>query len=243
VGYNDGGKISNAYATGHVSGTNHVGGLVGSSVGTVKNGYWDTATTGQTSSAGGTGLTAAQMLQQSSFTGFDFSTPVWVIYNGHTTPLLAAFLTPITITASNQSAAYTGAPSTLGLLNETQTVTGTAPASTLFGNSGNIFGLSQPYDTAIKPGTYSPDLYSDQQGYLITYKNAQLTITPAVTTSPNTGVRAPSIDFGEIVPPNNFLAALGLLPLMPVSVIDGGVNAPFANDYNRSAAPPAGNTQ
>jgi hypothetical protein len=336
VGYNFNGTISAAYATGSVSGGNFAGGLVGSNFGgSITDSYWNTNSTGQTTSAGGgTPLTAAQMLQQSSFAGFDFSTPVWVIYNGHTTPLLAAFLTPITIAASNQSATYSGAASTLGLLNETQTVTGTAPAGTLFGNSGNIFGTNQPYDTAINAGIYTPDLYSDQQGYLISYSNAQLTINPkqltasiignpsktyngtngapltasnfsvsgfvsgqgasvtglptrgtyasanagtndlitaslsnamftgtggtllsnyilpTVATGPGTieavlsnpvsdiGLQQSVIDFGEIVPPNNFLTERGLLPLVPVSVIDGGVNAPFANDYNGSAAPP-----
>jgi hypothetical protein len=274
------------------------------------------------------------MLQQSSFAGFDFSTPVWVIYNGHTTPLLAAFLTPITIAASNQSATYSGAASTLGLLNETQTVTGTAPAGTLFGNSGHIFGTNQPYDTAINAGIYTPDLYSDQQGYLISYSNAELTINPkqltasiignptktyngtngavltpanfsiagfiagqgaAVTNLPTggsyasanigtndlvtasltnaiftgsngtllsnyilpvtasgpgtiisgvdlsaqTGVRALSINLGQIVPPNNLLSALSPVGPVTVSLVAGGVNGPGAALFNGSnAAPP-----
>jgi hypothetical protein len=75
-------------------------------------------------------------------------------------------------------------------------------------------------------------------------------ILPTVATGPGTieavlsnpvsdiGLQQSVIDFGEIVPPNNFLTERGLLPLVPVSVIDGGVNAPFANDYNGSAAPP-----
>ncbi len=184
VGWNsNGGTVRNVYAAGSVTGRFRVGGLVGSnySGGTVTDGYWDTATSGSTGIGGGTttgatGLNAAQMQQQGSFAGFDFSSPVWVIYEGHTAPLLNAFLTPLTIAASNQSATYTGAGSTLGLLNETDTRTGDAPGGALFGNSGNISG--QPYIAAVNVGTYGADLWSDQQGYRISVANAQLTITP-----------------------------------------------------------------
>ncbi len=120
VGYNsNGGRISNAYAAGSVTGRYRVGGLVGSNyLGTVIDGYWDTTTSGIASTGigggtttGATGLNAGQMQQQSSFAGFDFSNPVWVIYDGHTAPLLNVFLTPLTIAASNQSATYNGAGS------------------------------------------------------------------------------------------------------------------------------------
>ncbi len=46
------GTIANAYATGTVSGSTNVGGLVGSNIGTITNSFWDTQTTGQTSSSG-----------------------------------------------------------------------------------------------------------------------------------------------------------------------------------------------
>ena len=68
VGLNDGGTISYAYATGAVSGTANLGGLVGKNdhSGVISSSYWDTGTTGQSTSAGGgTGLTTAQ-LQNSS---------------------------------------------------------------------------------------------------------------------------------------------------------------------------------
>lgn len=39
---------------------------------TVTNSYWDTQTSGQATSAGGTGKTTAQMKSQSTFTGWDF---------------------------------------------------------------------------------------------------------------------------------------------------------------------------
>ncbi len=89
VGYNSSGTINNSYATGAVSGTINTGALAGQNsqvsglvessyatgvvigsgglIGTVTNGalvqnsYWDTQTTGQATSFGGTGLTTAQL--------------------------------------------------------------------------------------------------------------------------------------------------------------------------------------
>lgn len=51
-------SISNAYATGDVSSTgNNVGGLVGENVGAISNSFWNTETTGQSTSAGTEGAT------------------------------------------------------------------------------------------------------------------------------------------------------------------------------------------
>jgi filamentous hemagglutinin family protein len=62
VGDNPGGNIQASYATGAVSGAGALGGLVGvNSEGLVSSSYWDTQTTGQATSAGGTGLTTAQL--------------------------------------------------------------------------------------------------------------------------------------------------------------------------------------
>ena len=59
VGSNSG-TIASVYSTGFVSGTN--GGLIGAeSGGTITDAYWDTQTSGTTSSAGGTGLTTSQL--------------------------------------------------------------------------------------------------------------------------------------------------------------------------------------
>ena len=68
--------VNAVYATGFVAGTG-TGGLVGTINGTlqsVTNGYWDTQTTGQATSAAGTGLTTAQ-LQGTLPAGF--TAPVW----------------------------------------------------------------------------------------------------------------------------------------------------------------------
>jgi hypothetical protein len=81
VGYNKG-TIQYSYATGSVSGDSAIGGLVGHNYrsGTViTDSYWDTQTSGQSSSAGGTGLTTSQMqgtAAKNNMAGFDFS-GVW----------------------------------------------------------------------------------------------------------------------------------------------------------------------
>jgi hypothetical protein len=68
-------EISKCYSTGSVSGTTNVGGLVGlNDFGTVSSSFWDVNTSGQETSAGGTGLPTAQMKMAGTFTdaGWDF---------------------------------------------------------------------------------------------------------------------------------------------------------------------------
>ncbi|HHU17190.1 MAG TPA: hypothetical protein GXZ70_03045 [Clostridiales bacterium] len=72
-------EITNSYAIGAVAGTGYnVGGLIGYNGGTVTNSYWDTQTSGLTSSTGGTSKTTAEMTQQSTFADWDFDS-VWQI--------------------------------------------------------------------------------------------------------------------------------------------------------------------
>ena len=90
VAYSNG-TIELSYSTGAVSSTNAfpfaVGGLVGWNNGSVINSYWDTQTSGTPTgvgfgnASGATGLTTAQMKQQVSFVGFDF-TNTWGIVEG-----------------------------------------------------------------------------------------------------------------------------------------------------------------
>ena len=71
LGWNGAGTVSNSYSTGTVIGpaVNTVGGLIGGQYnGTVTNSFWDTVTSGQTTSAGGTGKTTAQMQTLSTYT-------------------------------------------------------------------------------------------------------------------------------------------------------------------------------
>jgi hypothetical protein len=73
----NGDDISDCYSTSAVSGTSNVGGLMGNSYdqNTVIASFWDVNTSGQSTSAGGTGKTTAQMKTESTFTsaGWDFS--------------------------------------------------------------------------------------------------------------------------------------------------------------------------
>ena len=181
------GSITNSYSAGAVTGTVSPGGLVGASASgtTIANSFWNVTTSGLSTSSGGTGMTTAQMQALADFTSataangnvnpnWDF-TSVWRIYDGYTAPLLKALLTPLTVTADNFSATYNGTSSSATLENPVYSVAG---ADT----SGHLQGLTTPYANDRNVGTYSPVLWSDQQGYDITVKNSALTITPATLT-------------------------------------------------------------
>lgn len=72
--------VLNCYSCGAVSGNSYVYGLVAkNSSGSNSNSFWDTQTSGQSSSILGTGKTTAEMKTQSTYTSWDFSIPIWVI--------------------------------------------------------------------------------------------------------------------------------------------------------------------
>ncbi|MFY9260450.1 MAG: GLUG motif-containing protein [Gallionella sp.] len=179
--------ISNSYAVGRVTGTSYTGGLIGGDilgVGTVTNSFWNLTTSGQTTSAGGLGLTTAQIQTQTNFTtataangnlnpAWDFA-GTWVMYNGLTNPLLRAFMTDLTVTANNAAQTYNGVSYAGG----NGVVYSVAPNANLLGTlaySGSAQG-------AVNAGNYvlaAGGLYSHQQGYIIHYVNGALTINPA----------------------------------------------------------------
>ena len=68
VGFNDTATVRSSYSTGRVTGTNSRGFLTDDS-GTTTNNYWDTVTSGTTSSHGATGRTTAQLQMPTSATG------------------------------------------------------------------------------------------------------------------------------------------------------------------------------
>jgi hypothetical protein len=68
VGEN-GGTVSNSYSSGGVTGDHVIGGLVGQSWGTVSNSFWDIQTSGQSTSAAGTGKTTEEMQDIATFSG------------------------------------------------------------------------------------------------------------------------------------------------------------------------------
>ncbi len=63
------GIIAASYATGRVMGETHVGGLVGNNAGTITASYWDMTTSGQTTSAGGTGKTTTALQVPTDYSG------------------------------------------------------------------------------------------------------------------------------------------------------------------------------
>ncbi len=88
VGYNDYYSIiTNCYSTGSVSGNYGVGGLVGDCNGKVYASFWDIETSGQSTSAKGTGKTTAQMQTPGTFTAWGCDS-IWTIDSGKDYPKL-----------------------------------------------------------------------------------------------------------------------------------------------------------
>jgi len=176
------GSISNSYATGAVpsgvvAGINgYVGGLAGYNIGSISNSY----ATGQSTSAGGTGLTTTQLQQSANFGAWDL-TNTWVVYDGHSNPLLRSFMTPLTVTLGNTSKTYDGQLNSGSAPSVSYSVT--PDAHLLLGT----FALGGAAATAVNAGTYAASgsgLYSTAQqgGYSVTYVNSNLTINKANAT-------------------------------------------------------------
>ncbi len=95
------GGLTTSYSTGDVNGEDYVGGLVGGNIeGTVNNSFWDTETSDQATSDGGTGKTTAQMKSIITFSGAGWNiiavalnetnqAYVWNIVNNVTYPFLS----------------------------------------------------------------------------------------------------------------------------------------------------------
>lgn len=91
VGWNAG-EIHRCYSTGAVTENDDFnGGLVGANDGSVSESYWDTETSGQNTSDGGSGKTTAHMQQQATFENWDF-TAVWRIQEEASYPYHAGIL-------------------------------------------------------------------------------------------------------------------------------------------------------
>ncbi|MGB6873261.1 MAG: GLUG motif-containing protein [Dehalococcoidia bacterium] len=101
VGWNYGGTVSNSYSTGSAPSDWRVGGLVGANQGRVSNSFWDTETSGQSTSDGGTGKTTAEMKKIDTFSGAGWNivavanpstrntTYIWNIVDNVTYPFLS----------------------------------------------------------------------------------------------------------------------------------------------------------
>jgi hypothetical protein len=96
------GAVSNSYSSGTVAGKSGVGGLIGvMSFGTVSSSFWDTQTSGQSTSDGGTGKTTTEMKSLVTFSGAGWNIVavvnpstrnpayIWNIADGQAYPLLS----------------------------------------------------------------------------------------------------------------------------------------------------------
>jgi len=100
VGVNYYGSVTHSYSTGRVTGSMQVGGLVGYNTDTVSNSFWDTQSSGQATSDGGTGKSNAEMKEIATFSGAAWDicavtpgqtnpTYIWNIVDGETYPFLS----------------------------------------------------------------------------------------------------------------------------------------------------------
>lgn len=152
VGFNNGGTITRTYSTGSVgfSGGNTpaLGGLVGQNTGSVNGSFWNTSTSGLTTSAGGgQGLTTAQLqdtvtfYQLASAQGWDFTTN-WAPGTGSTNP--ANYTTsPVVFAIPDSLAVPAGTTSTA-------TATGNVyggPSSYMFGPASDSLNTSPIFQT------------------------------------------------------------------------------------------------
>jgi hypothetical protein len=93
-------NVNSCYSIGSVTGNSSVGGLVGWNDGTVGTSFWDTKTSGQATSDGGTGKNTTEMKNIATFSGAGWSiievtpgstntTYIWNIVNAVTYPFLS----------------------------------------------------------------------------------------------------------------------------------------------------------
>jgi filamentous hemagglutinin family protein len=214
VGSNYSGSVSNSYASGTVTGGGPTGGLVGSNFGTVTNSFYNSSANptlagmGNAADAAGTvlGMSLAQLQTQANFTsatsangnvnpGWDF-TSSWILYEGHTNPLLRPFMTALVVGGGVTTQTYDGAAFApdVGSLNYS-----IVPDPTLLSGTVTVTGSAQG---AVHAGSYTytaGGLYSSQLGYLVTYADTALTITPAPLTVAGTVTVASKVYNGTTV--------------------------------------------
>jgi filamentous hemagglutinin family protein len=238
------GSVTNSYSAGGVSasGATAVGGLIGLNYGTVSASFYNSsANPGLTGMSGGSGalpdvagavwgMSSANLQAQANFTSataangsvspaWDFGA-TWFMYEGHTTPLLQVFMTPLAVIGT-VSQTYNGgafAP-TIGDLSYS------IPAPDL----SQLFGTVTITGTAVGArhvGTYTftpGGLYSDQLGYMITYNSGSLTIDPAPLTV--VGSTATKVYDGTTVAPVSGGTLVGVVSGDTVTLTQGGTFA------------------
>lgn len=204
--------INQSYALGAASGSAAIGGLAGDASGgsTITNSFWNSSLNALATAMGtppsATGLTTAQFGNIANFASWGASInntggggSVWRLYEGHNSPLLRSFLTPITVTAYNDTKTFDG-NAYAGLHNINGTIgngvrygTNYAQFLAAFGDNGTPYsGADKLGSTSLKyagnsqgasnAGSYSltpTDLWSTQQAFDIITNSGTLTIDPA----------------------------------------------------------------
>ena len=194
------GTVYKTYSTGSVSVvgsgvTTGIGGLIGrlgtggsAPVSVANAGFWDTTLSGQAISAAGTGLVTAATKRFSDLDQFHLNPDFWLNYYNKTTPLLKAFLMPLTIYPGNKTKTYDGL--TTDSNDHFSTSTNDPLRDPYLLGIGDYFYTLPDGTTRVSPrnaGSYKifPDLYStDNRGYNITISNStsshgNLTVDPA----------------------------------------------------------------
>lgn len=179
VGYSNLGNITRTYADAVVSSASSVGGLVGESSGSLSSSLITASFHTGRDNGIGTATTPANLQQLSTFAAWGANIDdaggtgaTWRIYEGHTTPLLRAFLTPLTVTVNDSAGkTYDGSIGS-GVLDASQYALSDSAASV----QGSLsFATSGDNAGAYSVGAGSlllNGLYSNQLGYDISYADA-----------------------------------------------------------------------
>ena len=166
------GSLTNSYASGKVTGTTPAGLLESNTGGAPVSSYWDTVTSGVASFGVGAGKTTAQMMQQATYSGWDF-TNTWYMVEGSTRPMLRSLATAVTVTPNDITQTYNGS-AFVGGNGASYSHTGFSPTGTL-----SYAGTSQGAVNAGEYGITATGLTSNQQ-YMISYTAGTLIINPKV---------------------------------------------------------------
>jgi filamentous hemagglutinin family protein len=175
------GLASGSYSTGQVTSrdsSTDVGGLVGAYVGsvvargmTVTGNFWDTQTSGMTTSALGTGKTTAEMKALGTFSGWNVigiggEYPKLVVGSNRTTPYwmtpgdqwqMGPLPTPVAYTLSDISSGYTysGSAVSLGSLWDTTSIFGNTYSSWVLGTDYSFSYNGSAATSFTNAGTYA----------------------------------------------------------------------------------------
>ena len=170
-------NVNNVYVSGRIEGNSNTAALNSGTTLSITNFFWDTETTGVStalnggSSTGITGINSTNSFNEATYAGFDFTND-WIIYEGHTRPLLRAFMTELTVKANDVTRTYDGTtftPSSTGVTYSIPTYD-----SSLVQGSLN-YTSSDDLKNAGTATIGVDGLYSSQQGYIINYGTGNLT--------------------------------------------------------------------